>query len=201
MKTINQLTGRIVDFSDYPWHLKDILPSAFEKQLSTSGYSEFLFFREKFAPGLPRRVNPDFVLDKYLTDDKILLVQPSFGHWDPELDLEPLASILGLIDYNIRVIISTDILIQDYYQVALQKGLLLVTVTENDFKTLQDNAENNIEIDLPNELIRLEDQTITFEVDPGAKDFLSQGQDLIDYTMQYKEALKRYEANYRTFDD
>lgn len=201
MKTINQLTGRVVDFSDYPWHLKDILPSAFEKQLSTSGYSEFLFFRKKYEPGLPRRINPDFVLGRYQGEDKVLLVQPSFGHWDPELDIEPLASILGLIDYNIRVLISTEILIQDYYQVALQKGVLLITVSVNDFEKLKTYSEKKIQIDLPNEIIQLDNDMISFDVDPGAKNFLSQGMDLIDYTLKYKNALALYEANYQSFDE
>lgn len=198
---MNQLKGRILDFSQQSWQLKDILPSVFEKQLSTKGYGEFLFYREKYQSGLPRRLNPDFVLTKYSGSDLFLLVQPSFGQGDPTLALEPLAAILGLISYQIRVIISTENLHPDFYQVALQKGLLLVTVSKADFAMIKKSVEQIGTIDLLKQEIQLEEVILPFDIDPVAKAFLLQGQDLIDYTLQFQDALAQYEANYHSFDE
>ncbi len=194
----NVLHGKLIDFTNKAWALQEILPLVFEKQLSSEGYSEFLFYQEKYFPGLPRRLNPSFPLNQH-DAPSFLLVQSSFGQVSEDRD--PLATILGLIDVNIKVLISIEPLDSRFSRAAINKGLVNIIVEDEIFHILKKNQSSIAQINLSDFTLTIDDKQYQFSIEQYSETVISQGMNQIDYTLTFNEAINNYEAHFISFDE
>ncbi len=82
-----------------------------------------------------------------------------------------------------------------FRQNAVANGLLLIELPEDEHRKIVDLGPGaEITIDLPSETITLGSETLSFSIDPPTKRALMEGLDLIGSTLQFEEAITRYEA-------
>lgn len=79
-------------------------------------------------------------------------------------------------------------------------GLLLIELEEADHAHLvQAGTAAEVEVDLPGQSVLLNGQTFRFEINPTVKDALVKGLDLIGTTLEFDDAIARYEAASTTY--
>lgn len=193
-----RITGKLVNLTEDSWCLHDILPPVFEKQLSDKGYSEFLFYSKKYFPGLPRQKNPDFILNQGHSG-YILLVSSSFGRIIHDQD--PLATVLGLVDSGIKVLISTESLDAKFSKAAFDKGILIMIVKHLVFEKLRTYHSSWIHIDCERFLMKIEEYSFDFLLDPQMSLNTQCGMNQIDYTLTFRNEILRYEIESTTFNN
>ena len=102
----------------------------------------------------------------------------------------------ALKDYRFRVIIAgsySDI----FYMNSLKNGLLLIELPQEQRDALaQLPADETIQIDLPNQVVRTNAAEYPFAIDPTWKHKLENGIDDITETMAYKDEIDAYEAKW-----
>ena len=104
----------------------------------------------------------------------------------------------ALVGYGFKVIVSS--FFADIFKGnALNNGLLPLQVTPSFLailmKTVQENPETKIEVDLENQTISLSDTNVmkTFDIDPYKKTCMINGYDDIDYLLSKKEMIEAFE--------
>lgn len=177
-----------------------IIPKQFLKSIKRSGFGPNLFDEWRYLdhgePGMDnskRPVNKDFVLnDPRYAGASVLLTRENFGCGSSR-EHAPWA----LEDYGFKVIISpsyADI----FFNNSFKNGILPIVLDEAVVDDLFDRATGSealsLEIDLQNQVIRLEDGSqIKFDVDPFRKHCLLEGLDDIGLTLQHVDVIKEYE--------
>lgn len=187
--------------STRPWHRRDILPTAFERQLSSKGYGEYLFYQDKYLPGLPRRLNPDFPLNQ-IDGEKVLLVEPTFATQMNGEEAQALSIVLGLFNCQVNSVISYEPLDDDFTRVAKQKGLAHIMVERDVFEKLRQNHLQEIKINIIKQEILSNEAIFSFIMDAEARDIILTGKNPIDLILDlFQDQVLAYEQNYPSFDD
>jgi 3-isopropylmalate/(R)-2-methylmalate dehydratase small subunit len=177
-----------------------IIPKQFLKSIKRSGFGPNLFDEWRYLdhgePGMDnskRPLNPDFVLnDERYQGATILLTRENFGCGSSR-EHAPWA----LEDYGFKVIISpsyADIFFNNSFKNGLLPIILEESVVDSLFEMAMGDKPLGLEIDLQNQVIRLEDgASIAFDVDPFRKHCLLEGLDDIGLTLQHVDAIRAYE--------
>lgn len=101
----------------------------------------------------------------------------------------------ALLDFGIRVVISTRIA-DIFRNNALKNGVLPIVVSEDDWQRIAGNQAQKVVIDLDTLKIELPDaSTITFEVEPFARECLLKGVDQMGYLLLQAEAIGAFERD------
>lgn len=187
MEAINHYEGYVVPILNDNIDTDQIIPKNFLKRIEKTGFGKFLFDEWRYLDN--RDENPDFILndDKY-KEATILLTGDNFGCGSSREH-----AVWALDDYGFRVIIAggySDI----FYMNAIKNGLLPIILPKAEReKIAKVNSTDTIKIELDNQLIKVGDESIHFDIEKKWRDKLISGLDDIDETMAYRDQILAYE--------
>ena len=167
-----------------------IIPKQFLKTIKKSGLGKSLFFEMRYDEQ-GKKVN-DFVLNKEpYNRSSILLAGKNFGCGSSR-EHAPWA----LLDFGIKCIIShsfADI----FYNNCFKNGMLPIVLDQNQVEELIEYSKKKevIEINLPEQKIKLGNKIINFEIDTFKKKCLIEGLDDIALSLEKSEKISSYENN------
>jgi 3-isopropylmalate/(R)-2-methylmalate dehydratase small subunit len=168
-----------------------IIPKDYLKTIKRTGLGKGLFAEMRYNDDGSE--NPDFVLNKpAYKKAQILVAGDNFGCGSSR-EHAPWA----LLDYGIRVIISTEFG-DIFYNNSFKNGMLPIKVSKEDLDKLMEDAERGanatLTIDLENQEIHGPDGgTVHFEVDAFRKHCLVNGLDEIGLTMAKSDSISKFE--------
>ena len=190
MEPIKVHNGKTVALMNNNIDTDQIIPKVFLKRIEKTGFGAFVFDEWRFLKnGDP---NPEFPLnDADRQEATILVTGDNFGCGSSREH-----AAWALKDYRFRVIIAgsySDI----FYMNSLKNGLLLIELPQEQRDALaQLPADETIQIDLPNQVVRTSTAEYPFASDPTWKHKLENGIDDITETMAYKDEIDAYEAKW-----
>ena len=190
MEPIKVHNGKTVALMNNNIDTDQIIPKVFLKRIEKTGFGAFVFDEWRFLKnGDP---NPEFPLnDADRQEATILVTGDNFGCGSSREH-----AAWALKDYRFRVIIAgsySDI----FYMNSLKNGLLLIELPQEQRDALaQLPADETIQIDLPNQVVRTNTAEYPFAIDPTWKHKLENGIDAITETMAYKDEIDAYEAKW-----
>jgi 3-isopropylmalate/(R)-2-methylmalate dehydratase small subunit len=168
-----------------------IVPGRFLKTIKRSGLGIHLFDGLRYAPDGSER--PDFVLNQpAYRKAEILIAHENFGCGSSREH-----AAWALLDFGIRCVIAPSFA-DIFHSNALKNGVLPIALPRAVCDALMQDAamgENaRITVDLERQVvIRPNGEEIGFEVDPMRRDFLLNGLDDIDQTLQHTASITAYE--------
>ncbi|MGX4687466.1 3-isopropylmalate dehydratase small subunit [Vagococcus sp. JNUCC 83] len=188
MEAINHYEGYIVPILNDNIDTDQIIPKNFLKRIEKTGFGKYLFDEWRYLDN--REANPEFVLNNpTYKNATILLTGDNFGCGSSREH-----AVWALDDYGFRVIIAggySDI----FYMNAINNGLLpIVLPKEEREKIAKVKPTETIKIELDNQLIKVGDEAIHFDIDKKWREKLISGLDEIDETMAYKDQILAYET-------
>ncbi|WP_321433319.1 3-isopropylmalate dehydratase small subunit [Trichococcus flocculiformis] len=190
MEPIKVHNGKTVALMNNNIDTDQIIPKVFLKRIEKTGFGAFVFDEWRFLKnGDP---NPEFPLnDADRQEATILVTGDNFGCGSSREH-----AAWALKDYRFRVIIAgsySDI----FYMNSLKNGLLLIELPQEQRDALaQLPADETIQIDLPNQVVRTNTAEYPFAIDPTWKHKLENGIDDITETMAFKDEIDAYEAKW-----
>ena len=167
-----------------------IIPKQFLKTIKRSGLGKSLFFEMRYDEQ-GKKIN-DFVLNKEpYNKSSILLAGKNFGCGSSR-EHAP----WSLLDFGIKCVISfsfADI----FYNNCFKNGMLPIVLDQKQLEELIEYSERKeaIEINLPEQKIKLENKIINFEIDTFKKKCLLNGLDDIALSLEKSEKISSYEKN------
>ena len=167
-----------------------IIPKQFLKTIKRSGLGKSLFFEMRYDEQ-GKKVN-DFVLNTEPYDkSSILLAGKNFGCGSSR-EHAPWA----LLDFGIKCVISPSFA-DIFYNNCFKNGMLPIVLDQKQLEELIEYSERKeaIEINLPEQKIKLENKIISFEVDAFKKKCLLDGLDDIALSLEKSEKISSYEKN------
>jgi 3-isopropylmalate/(R)-2-methylmalate dehydratase small subunit len=204
MEPFQNFTGILAPLDRSNVDTDAIIPKQFLKSIARTGFGPYLFdelrYLDRGEPGMDctnRPLNPAFVLnDPRYQGARILLARENFGCGSSR-EHAPWA----LADFGFRVIIApsfADIFHNNCFKNGLLPIVLAPEIVDDLFMRAQGADALRIGVDLPGQLLTLEDGTrIRFELDAGSKERLLNGLDDIGVTLQQADAIRAYEERRR----
>ena len=169
-----------------------IIPARFLKATDKKGFGDNVFRDWRFDKN--GNTNTAFSLNNSLYSGSILIAGDNFGCGSSREH-----AAWALVGYGFKVIVSS--FFADIFKGnALNNGLLPLQVTPSFLailmKTVQENPETKIEVDLENQTISLSDTNVyeNFDIDPYKKTCMINGYYDIDYLLSKKEMIKAFET-------
>jgi len=165
-----------------------IIPARFLKATSKKNYGENLFRDWRFNN--KNQLNPDFVLNNKKYSGEILIAGSNFGCGSSREH-----AAWAIKDYGFRVIISS--FFADIFKMnALNNNILPIQVSNETlkifFEKIYKKPEIKFEVDLPNQILTFNNNSINFDVDQYKKTCLINGYDDIDFLVSKKEKIKNF---------
>jgi 3-isopropylmalate/(R)-2-methylmalate dehydratase small subunit len=204
MEKFTTLTGLVMPLDRANVDTDAIIPKQFLKSIARTGFGPNLFDEWRYLdhgePGRDnssRPVNPDFVLNqpRYL-NATILLARENFGCGSSREH-----AVWALLDQGFRSVISpsfAEIFFNNCFKNGVLPIMLDAAIVERLFQAVTAIPGYSLTIDLPAQRILTPNgEVIEFTVDPFRKDCLIQGLDDIGLTLQYADAIRRYEEKRR----
>ena len=169
-----------------------IIPARFLKATDKKGFGDNVFRDWRFDKN--GNTNTAFSLNNSSYSGSILIAGDNFGCGSSREH-----AAWALVGYGFKVIVSS--FFADIFKGnALNNGLLPLQVTPSFLailmKTVQENPETKIEVDLENQTISLSDTNVheNFDIDPYKKTCMINGYDDIDYLLSKKEMIEAFET-------
>ena len=189
MEAFTVYQGKSVPFMNDNIDTDQIIPKTYLKRIEKTGFGEFLFDDWRYLRD--RSPNPEFVLNEpQYAEATILVTGDNFGSGSSREH-----AAWSLMDYGFRAIIAesySDI----FYMNAVKNGLLPIRLPKEEVKVLSEcSADEAIEIDLVNQMVRASDHVFSFEIDQMWKHRLVNGLDEIGETLIEEEKISAYEQN------
>jgi|TARA_A100001011_G_C14028107_1_gene722385 3-isopropylmalate/(R)-2-methylmalate dehydratase small subunit len=183
----------IIDSSAVPIPIENIdtdqiIPARFLKATSKLNFGENLFRDWRFKSN--NEINEDFILNNPLFNGSILLAGANFGCGSSREH-----AAWAIKDYGFDVVISS--FFADIFKMnALNNNILPIQVNDELLKYLFDEVFKNpkikIKIDLPEQILIINDKSIKFDVDNYKKMCLINGYDDIDYLISKRDLIKDF---------
>ncbi len=183
----------IIDSSAVPIPIENIdtdqiIPARFLKATSKLNFGENLFRDWRFKSN--NEINKDFILNNSLFNGNILLAGANFGCGSSREH-----AAWAIKDYGFDVVISS--FFADIFKMnALNNNILPIQVNDEVLKYLFDEVFKNpkikIKVDLPAQILIINDKSIKFDVDNYKKMCLINGYDDIDYLISKKDLIKNF---------
>ena len=167
-----------------------IIPKQFLKTIKRSGLGKSLFFEMRYDE--QGKKENDFVLNTEPYDkSSILLAGKNFGCGSSR-EHAPWA----LLDFGIKCVISPSFA-DIFYNNCFKNGMLPIVLDQKQLEELIEYSEKKeaIEINLPEQKIKLENKIISFEVDVFKKKCLLDGLDDIALSLEKSNKITSYEKN------
>lgn len=170
-----------------------IIPARFLKSVTKEGFGENLFRDWRFTKdGI---TNSDFPLNDRSYQGEILVAGNNFGCGSSREH-----AAWALTDYGFRVVVSS--FFADIFKGnALNNGLLPIQVSTEFLKELlheiKSNPKTQVVVDLPNQTLSYSTKSSRFEIDGYKKICLMEGYDDLDFLLNKKEAIEKFEQQHR----
>ena len=174
-----------------------IIPKQFLKSIKRSGFGPNLFDEWRYLdhgePGMDnsiRPINPDFVLNNpTYSGAEILLTRRNFGCGSSR-EHAPWA----LEDYGFRAIIAPSFA-DIFYNNCFKNGVLPIVLSSEIVDSLF-SYSGLINIDLEKQIVKIDQNSFKFEVDPERKRRLINGLDDIGLTLQNENQIRIFETEH-----
>ena len=174
-----------------------IIPKQFLKSIKRSGFGPNLFDEWRYLdhgePGMDnsiRPINPDFVLNNpTYSGAQILLTRRNFGCGSSR-EHAPWA----LEDYGFRAIIAPSFA-DIFYNNCFKNGVLPIVLSSEIVDSLF-SYSGLINIDLEKQIVKIDQNSYEFEVDPERKRRLINGLDDIGLTLQNENQIRIFETEH-----
>ena len=172
-----------------------IIPKQFLKSIKRSGFGPNLFDEWRYLdhgePGMDnsiRPINPDFVLNNpTYSGAQILLTRSNFGCGSSR-EHAPWA----IEDYGFRAIIAPSFA-DIFYNNCFKNGVLPIVLSSEIVDSLF-SYSGLINIDLEKQIVKIDQNSFEFEVDPERKRRLINGLDDIGLTLQNENQIRIFET-------
>ncbi len=187
-KKINIIDSSVVPIPIENIDTDQIIPARFLKATSKLNFGENLFRDWRFKSN--NEINKDFILNNPLFNGNILLAGANFGCGSSREH-----AAWAIKDYGFDVVISS--FFADIFKMnALNNNILPIQVNDELLKYLFDEVFKNpkikIKIDLPKQILIINDKSIKFDVDNYKKMCLINGYDDIDYLISKEDLIKDF---------
>ncbi len=187
MDPFKNLTSKVVPLDIANIDTDQIIPKQFLKLLGKTGYGEYLFFNWRYdKQGIPLK---DFVLNSPLFSGRqILLTRENFG-----IGSSREHAVWALKDYGFKVILGVSFA-DIFYNNCSKNGVLVIKMDKNTIEDFFSSKINeNFEIDLIQQQIKINSEVFGFDIDPTLKNYLVNGLDEISKTLDLGNHIKKYE--------
>ena len=162
-----------------------IVPKQFLKLVQKSGFGKFLFYNWRYDEN--ENQNQNFVLnDKKYQDSKILVTGENFGCGSSREH-----AVWALKDYGFSVIIAPSFA-DIFYSNCFKNGILPIKLEEKIVEKLKLEL-GELEVDLENQILKINDDQILFDIDSYKKRVLLEGLDDISQTLQFEDKISKFE--------
>ena len=191
MNNINKITTLISSASPLPVENIDtdqIIPARFLKATSKKNFGENLFRDWRFNK--KNELNLDFVLNNKKYSGEILVSGSNFGCGSSREH-----AAWALKDYGFKVIISS--FFADIFKMnALNNNILPIQVNDETleiiFNKIYNKPDVKFEVDLPDQTLKFNYNSINFDIDQYKKTCLINGYDDIDFLVSKKEKINNF---------
>ena len=191
MEKFIKITSKAIPLAIENIDTDQIIPARFLKATDKKGFGDNVFRDWRFDKN--GNTNTAFSLNNSSYSGSILIAGDNFGCGSSREH-----AAWALVGYGFKVIVSS--FFADIFKGnALNNGLLPLQVTPSFLailmKTVQENPETKIEVDLENQTISLSDTNVheNFDIDPYKKTCMINGYDDIDYLLSKKEMIEAFE--------
>lgn len=194
MQAFVKTVGQAVVIPDDSINTDILLPKQFLKNILKTGFGQHLFYDWRYlSDGAP---NPDFVLNHpEHAGATILITGENFGSGSSREH-----AVWALTDYGFRVVIAgsfSDI----FYMNATKNGLLPIVLPAADRQQLRQIGPNeSLIVDLPAQTVTYQNHHYHFDINPQWKEKFIHGEDDIDVTLKYADAITAYEQQRPQFN-
>ncbi len=171
-----------------------IIPARFLKATSREGFGENLFRDWRFDEN--NKPKKDFVLNNEEYEGEILIAAKNFGCGSSREH-----AAWAVYDYGFKVVLSS-FFADIFRNNALNNGLLPVQVSEEFlseiFSEIRKDKKTKIKVNLEKQEIELisKQKKETFEINEYKKSCLLNGFDDIDYLLNIKDEIEKYENRF-----
>jgi 3-isopropylmalate/(R)-2-methylmalate dehydratase small subunit len=191
MEAFSVLSGIAVPLAEANIDTNQICPTRFNKVPRGPRFAQILLHDRRFnADGSEK---PDYILNQEpYRHAAIAVAGRNFG-----VGSSRETAVFGLITFGIRSVIAPnfgDI----FFSNSLKNGLLPVRLPAATVETLtrqlQEQRGAHVTVDLPNQTVTGPDGKVyNFEIEPLSKKRLLRGLDEIAHTLEYADAIRRFE--------
>jgi len=162
-----------------------IVPKQFLKLVQKSGFGKYLFFNWRYDEDENKK--QDFVLnDKKYQNSKILVTGKNFGCGSSREH-----AVWALKDYGFSVIIAPSFA-DIFYSNCFKNGILPIKLEEKFVEKLKQES-GELEVDLENQILKINTEKILFDIDSHKKKILLEGLDDISQTLQFEDKISEFE--------
>ena len=173
----------------------DLIPKFLAKNSLKKGSGAGLLNNYRYLPGLPRRQNPDHPLNREENKGKKILIPGAY--FATEIDYEQ--AVWAVLDAGFRVVISNEIG-HTFKKHAHRNGLLCVGVSLEELRKLKKLPVSEIiEVDLESQTISAAGGSRDFEIDINEKEYLMNGLEDTEQTLDFDEQIEAYENRWNSF--
>lgn len=176
-----------------------IIPARFLKATTREGFGKNLFcdWRYNLIPSPSpeekgvKSINKDFVLNDPTYSGKILVAGKNFGCGSSREH-----AAWAIYDFGFRVVISS-FFADIFKNNALNNGLLPVVVSDSYLKKIFDSVQQNptteITVDLNKQVVNLNGQEESFDINLYKKTCMINGYDDIDYLLSLNKEIREFD--------
>ena len=162
-----------------------IVPKQFLKLIQKSGFGKYLFFNWRYDENENQK--EDFILnDKKYQNSKILVTGENFGCGSSREH-----AVWALQDYGFSVIIAPSFA-DIFFSNCFKNGILPIKLEEKNVEKLK-HESGELEVDLENQILKLNSEQISFDIDSHKKKILLEGLDDISQTLQFEDKISEFE--------
>jgi len=191
MKAINILKSTVVPLNMENVDTDQIIPARFLKATSRDGFGKNLFRDWRYVNDGENQPKEDFPLNNKKYSGKILVAGKNFGCGSSREH-----AAWAIKDAGFDVVVSS-FFADIFKNNSLNNFLLPVTVSESFlqkiFKAVEADPATEVEVNLEKQTIAVAGETENFEINSYKKTCLLNGYDDIDYLLNSKEAIIKYE--------
>lgn len=198
-RTIQHIVSTAVPLPIENIDTDQIIPARFLKATTREGFGRNLFRDWRYENDDESKPRKDFVLNNPMYGGCILVAGKNFGCGSSREH-----AAWALVDYGFQVVVSS-FFADIFKNNALNNFLLPVQVSDaflqKLFEAVEQDPQTQIEIDLPEQYIRIlaSGETEYFDINPYKKACLLNGYDDIDYLLSLDEAIRAYEQQRERF--
>ncbi len=185
MELFKKIKSIVTPFDRVNVDTDQIVPKQFLKLVQKTGFGKFLFYNWRYDKN--EKPVSDFILNdiKY-QNSQIFITGENFGCGSSREH-----AVWALQDFGFGVIIAPSFA-DIFYSNCFKNGLLPIKLDSQIVAKLM-KSTSEIEVDLENQTIKTESETISFEIDPYKKKILLEGLDDIALTFQYEDKIADFE--------
>jgi 3-isopropylmalate/(R)-2-methylmalate dehydratase small subunit len=189
MEHFNYLKSKPVPLDIVNVDTDQIIPKQFLKLLGKTGYGKYLFYNWRYNE--EGNDKSDFVLN--LSEFKgrhILLTRENFG-----IGSSREHAVWAIKDFGFKAILGISFA-DIFYNNCFKNGILVIKLDKDKIEHIFSHSINeDIEIDLLNQTIKINSDIHKFDIDSTLKSYLLEGIDEISTTLKFENSIKKYEIN------